>query len=199
MARQFKIMLLVVFFLLGGCVADPQVDAVRNLLVRKLPKHAPLFSLRLLSTPQDKPLQQYFEISREPGGKVALAGTSGVALASALNHYLKYDAGVQINVWWTKQIASLPDDSLPTPTPVNSTSPYTFFNYLNICAFGYSTPFYHWERWQDEIDWMALNGNRDKSVLMLQSESMGTVTSHYRYHNIYIYIYIYCLQLHLEL
>jgi alpha-N-acetylglucosaminidase len=30
--------------------------------------------------------------------------------------------------------------------------------YMNTCTFGYSTAFWSWERWQREIDWMALNG-----------------------------------------
>ena len=156
----------ILFF--GGGLAnlDPQIEAVRGLLMRKLPKHSALFSLKLLPKQQGKPQEQHFQISGETGGKVELAGTSGVALASALNHYLKYDAGVQINVWWTTQTSSILDGPLPTPTPVNSTSPYTFFNYLNICAFGYSTPFYHWERWQEEIDWMALNGNTSGNIVL---------------------------------
>ena len=40
----------------------------------------------------------------------------------------------------------------------SATSPYVFSNYLNVCAFGYSTPWYDWARWEEEIDWMALNG-----------------------------------------
>ena len=51
-----------------------------------------------------------------------------------------------------------PPPVLPAPTPASVTSPYIFQNYLNICAFGYSTPFWHYERWQEEVDWMALNG-----------------------------------------
>lgn len=104
-------------------------------------------------------MQQFTVARGAVPGRVALTGTSGVALASALNHYLKYDAGVQINVWFTSQ-TKLADGGgeLPLPTTVNITSPYRFQNYLNICAFGYSTAWYSWSRWQEEIDWMALNG-----------------------------------------
>ena len=67
---------------------------------------------------------------------------------------------MQINVWFTSQTSCVGGQGtkLPPPTPLNVTSPYTFQNYMNICTFGYSTPFYHWDRWQAEVDWMALNG-----------------------------------------
>lgn len=165
-----------VLLVLAGCVCamlagtgatpvDPQLDAVRGLLQRRLPHQASAFTLELIQ-PQPggaSKLQQRFEISQPVPGQVRLAGTSGVAVASALNHYLKYDCGVQINVWWTEQTGTLTDATataapLPAPTPIAVTSPYTFQNYLNICAFGYSTPFYTWARWEQEIDWMALNG-----------------------------------------
>ena len=140
----------------GG--AEPAaVAAVRGLLRRRLPTHAEKFELRVDAPPTASPLQQSFVVGAgSAAGTVALAGSSGVALAGALNHYLKYDCGAQVNVWFTSQTALPPE--LPAPTPANVTSPYTFQNYLNICAFGYSTPFWHWERWQDEVDWMALNG-----------------------------------------
>ena len=116
-----------------------QAEAVRGLLRRRLPAHADAFELRIVPPPSGSPQAQAFTIA--PGvqpGSVALAGTSGVALASALSHYLKYDAGVQIDVWFTAQTAVLPPagQPLPAPTPANITSPYVFQNYLNICAFG---------------------------------------------------------------
>ena len=131
-----------------------QEDAVRGLLHRRLPAHADAFELRVVAPPT--PQAQAFSVAAgaQPGN-VALTATSGVALASALSHYLKYDAGAQIDVWFTSQTAVLPPagQPLPAPTPTNITSPYTFQNYLNICAFGYSTAWYSWERWQGEIDW----------------------------------------------
>lgn len=142
-----------------------QEEAVRQLLRRRLPAHADDFDLTVTPLPTESTggtdaLTQQFTVSAGAvPGRVALTGTSGVALASALNHYLKYDAGVQINVWFTMQ-TQLADkgSTLPRPTAVNMTSPYKFQNYLNICAFGYSTAWYSWPRWQAEIDWMALNG-----------------------------------------
>ena len=138
-----------------------QEDAVRQLLQRRLPSHADKFALSVQPPPASAPLEQAFSVAAgTAAGTVALTGSSGVALASALNHYLKYDAGIQINVWFTSQTQPAGGSAaeLPPPTPANITSPYVFQNYLNICAFGYSTAWYGWDRWQAEVDWMALNG-----------------------------------------
>ncbi|HEY4197512.1 MAG TPA: alpha-N-acetylglucosaminidase, partial [Mucilaginibacter sp.] len=36
--------------------------------------------------------------------------------------------------------------------------PYTYRYDLNYCTFNYSMSWWQWDRWQREIDWMALNG-----------------------------------------
>ena len=28
----------------------------------------------------------------------------------------------------------------------------------NVCTYGYSMPYWDWERWEKEIDWMAVHG-----------------------------------------
>lgn len=38
------------------------------------------------------------------------------------------------------------------------TTPYEYRYFLNVCTFGYTTPYWDWERWEKEIDWMALRG-----------------------------------------
>lgn len=38
------------------------------------------------------------------------------------------------------------------------TSPYKYHYYLNVVTHGYSTPYWDWQRWQEELDWMALHG-----------------------------------------
>jgi hypothetical protein len=30
--------------------------------------------------------------------------------------------------------------------------------YFNYCTFSYTAAWWHWERWQREIDWMAMHG-----------------------------------------
>lgn len=37
-------------------------------------------------------------------------------------------------------------------------SPFTHHYYFNVCTYGYSMPYWDWDRWEKEIDWMALHG-----------------------------------------
>ena len=69
------------------------VAAVQGLLQRLVPSHASLFQLRLMEPSEchgKTKLCFGYAASATHAGKVALAGTSGVELAMAANHYLKY-------------------------------------------------------------------------------------------------------------
>lgn len=107
-------------------------------------------------------------ISREPtgrpgesfdvearGGKVRLGGAGGVAIGSALRHYLVEACGVHVT--WDSGALRLPEQ-FPDHGPVALTSPWDHRYYLNFCTFAYSTPYWDWERWEKEIDWMAMHG-----------------------------------------
>ncbi|MFD2137425.1 alpha-N-acetylglucosaminidase TIM-barrel domain-containing protein [Novosphingobium resinovorum] len=37
-------------------------------------------------------------------------------------------------------------------------SPFALRAYLNTCTYGYTTPWWGWDRWEQEIDWMAAHG-----------------------------------------
>lgn len=75
------------------------VAAVRGLLSRLIPDHAALFSPRLLTASAcsgDTGLCFGYGAGKT-AGTVELRGTSGVELAMALNHYLKYVANASIS------------------------------------------------------------------------------------------------------
>ncbi|RKY81097.1 alpha-N-acetylglucosaminidase [candidate division KSB1 bacterium] len=51
--------------------------------------------------------------------------------------------------------------NIPENLPLYSTrvqSPYKYHYYFNIVTHGYTTPYWDWERWEKEIDWMAVHG-----------------------------------------
>lgn len=96
-----------------------------------------------------------FEIESR-NGKIVLRGNRPVAVASALNWYLKYFCHCQVS--WNNFEAVLPD-RLPLVTEkVRRESPYWERSYMNYCTFSYTAAFWDWERWEKEIDWMALHG-----------------------------------------
>lgn len=47
---------------------------------------------------------------------------------------------------------------LPDAAPRRIVSPFRNHYYLNVVTYGYTMPYWTWERWEKEIDWMALHG-----------------------------------------
>ena len=128
------------------------LQAARDLIGRVLPDRAKAVTLELIPADGGRDV---FEIEGQ-GGRVTLRGNNGVALASALNWYLKYSCGCHV---------SLKARQLRVPSPLPSVQPkirrvsqdrWRYF--LNYCCFGYSLPWYDWTQWEQLIDWMALNG-----------------------------------------
>ena len=90
-------------------------------------------------------------------GKPCIKGNSQLAVATGINWYLNHYA--HINLTWNNLTTDLSKVELPVPTAeerhvCNTTYRYNF----NTCTFSYSMAFWTWERWQQEIDWMALHG-----------------------------------------
>lgn len=97
----------------------------------------------------------YFALWAEDD-KVVLEGGDGVGVASALNHYLQEWCGCHIS--WCGSNVELPEE-LPLPTErVVKTTPYKYRYCFNYCTFNYTMSWWDKERWQWEIDFMALNG-----------------------------------------
>jgi alpha-N-acetylglucosaminidase len=125
------------------------------LIHRILPAQADRFIIEPLRADQAAAANDAFEISSR-NGKIILQGNNGVAIASALYYYLNEYCHCQIT--WNG--ANLhPPSPLPTiPSPISRTSPYIDRYYLNYCTFNYSLSWWDWDRWEKEIDWMALHG-----------------------------------------
>ena len=88
--------------------------------------------------------------------KLIIRGTSGVAMASAFNYYLKNYCNVHIS--WCGQQVNMPEQLPTVDEKIRIETPYRYRYYLNYCTFGYTMAFWDWERWEKEIDWMALQG-----------------------------------------
>ncbi len=131
----------------GEATATP----VAGILQRWLPDYAERFVLESIPAQEGCDV---FEVE-SAGGQVVLRGSSGVAQASALNWYLKYGCHCQIT--WDSAQLNLPDP-LPAFPRLHKVTPYRYRYYFNYCTFSYTLAFWDWERWEHEIDWMALNG-----------------------------------------
>lgn len=108
------------------------------------------FEIQMQQGPRD-----FFELSRS-GNKVLIKGNTWVNIAVGLNWYLKYYAGIHLS--WNQMSAKLPQQlPLPQKTERHETDLKLRYDF-NYCTFSYSMAFWDWERWQREIDWMALHG-----------------------------------------
>lgn len=101
------------------------------------------------------PAKDYFEIDSKDD-KVLITGNSDLSLATGLNWYLKYVAGIHLS--WNNPSQKLPE-VLPLPQKkIRQATAMKNRYYLNYCTYSYSMAFWDWERWEKEIDWMALHG-----------------------------------------
>ncbi|MBZ2194981.1 alpha-N-acetylglucosaminidase [Occultella gossypii] len=89
------------------------------------------------------------------GGRLRLRGSDPGALASGFYHYAKNHGGAQFT--WDERTLDLPAP-LPDAPPTRRTTELTTRYYLNFVTFSYSAAYWGWERWEREIDWMALHG-----------------------------------------
>ncbi|HEY3933913.1 MAG TPA: alpha-N-acetylglucosaminidase [Gemmatimonadales bacterium] len=134
--------------------ASHRVDlaAARALIDRVVPGRAGDFTVAAIP---DSSGFDVFEVAQD-GRQVALRGSSGVAIASALNWYLQQVAGVNVNL--PVQPLTLPAPLPRVPHAVHVTTRYRLRYFFNYCTFSYSMAWWQWNDWQRMIDWLALKG-----------------------------------------
>ena len=152
--KKYYMHCLIVFLFCVKSVAYAQLNssASQSLLQRIVPKHASQFIIEPLQPDANK---DYFEIESKKN-KIVLRGTSGVAIASALYHYLNEFCHAQIT--WNGENVKLPAVLPDVKNKIQKQTPYEYRYYLNYCTFNYSMSWWDWKRWEKEIDWMALHG-----------------------------------------
>ena len=90
-------------------------------------------------------------------GKPCIKGNNVLSVATGINWYLNHYA--HINLTWNNLTTDLTTALLPVPAGEEKHECNTKYRYdFNTCTFSYSMAFWTWERWQKEIDWMALHG-----------------------------------------
>ena len=99
--------------------------------------------------------KDFFELDQN-GVRVVVRGNTWVNIAVGVNWYLKYYANV--HVAWNNPHPKLPDILPPVTHKERHETDLKLRYDFNYCTFSYSMAFWDWERWQQEIDWMALHG-----------------------------------------
>ncbi|WP_308798084.1 alpha-N-acetylglucosaminidase [Agromyces silvae] len=128
-----------------------EASAVRELLTRHLGARADEVVLEPL--PRLDGVDRYeHEIA---GGRLILRGTDAITLAVAAR-----DAAAELgsgSSWDSPRWLDLParlDDRPPIARATRLRTRY----YLNFVTYGYTAAYWDWDRWEREIDWMALHG-----------------------------------------
>ena len=152
---NIRILITLLFGVTLFCSCQPKQLPVNSLAERVTEGTSKDRILFRMTPEKDDVSKDYFEITAEDG-KVLIVGNSDLSLATGLNWYLKYVAGIHLS--WNNPSQKLPE-VLPLPTgKIRQETAMQNRYYLNYCTYSYSMAFWDWERWEKEIDWMALHG-----------------------------------------
>lgn len=145
--KQFLLILL-------ACLCFPFAqlwsNPVHDLLERIDPEASKKFIIQVKKGSSD-----FFELDQK-GDKVVIRGNNYVNIATGLNWYLKYYAGIHLS--WNGMTAELPESLPKVSTPVRKETNLSLRYDFNYCTYSYTMAFWDWKRWEKEIDWMALHG-----------------------------------------
>lgn len=149
---------------------DKRIIAAYDLIERVTPGYSGQFEIQLIDS--DEGFDVYEIASGE--GKIILRGNNTVSIATAYNQYLKYTCKAHIS--WLGNQLNLPE-SLPMPESfVRNRINGKYRVYMNYCTFSYSAAWWDWERWQRELDYMAMNSiNTPLSVVGLEAVWYNTL------------------------
>ena len=127
-----------------------EVKPVRDLFERVAGKAVSNVHFTLLEDDQT----DWYQIEARDG-QLYVSANALTALSYGTYEYLR-QIGVMSVSWEGNRIA-LPE-SFADYQPERVSSLFKQRAYLNVCAYGYSTPWWGWTRWEQELDWMALHG-----------------------------------------
>lgn len=143
---------LIFFTWIGPLYAADSVTAARGVLERVMGNQAAK-SITLTIMPKDGGGDRY--IYQASGGKLQIKGTSTVAMCRGVYDYLR--AKQLGTVGWAGARVNVPKQWPDAPITTGGT-PFQIRHCYNVVTFGYTTPYWNWTRWQQELDWMAMHG-----------------------------------------
>ncbi|RYY37863.1 MAG: alpha-N-acetylglucosaminidase [Sphingobacteriaceae bacterium] len=127
-------------------------EAAYGLIKRILPDYADKFEIEYIQKENGKDVFQL----ESKNNKILLKGNNGISVASAFNYWLKNYAHCDVS--WNGTNLAIPTPFPMVEKPVHKVTPHDYRHYFNYCTFNYTSSWWNWERWQWEIDFMALNG-----------------------------------------
>ncbi len=105
------------------------------------------------------------------GGKLVVTAPTPVALCRGFHAATKAQKR-GICGWAGNRFA---DGKWEPSAAVKGATPFRYRYYFNVVTYGYTMPYWTWERWSDEIDYMALHGINSPITLVAQEAIMARV------------------------
>eukprot|EP01025_Chloroclados_australasicus_P015613 TRINITY_DN1751_c0_g3_i1.p1 TRINITY_DN1751_c0_g3~~TRINITY_DN1751_c0_g3_i1.p1 ORF type:complete len:793 (-),score=60.66 TRINITY_DN1751_c0_g3_i1:1460-3838(-) len=138
---------------------EQQILAINKLLERlKLPVE--LFQLSVQKIGQFGGFKAYVA-----DGKIHIEGQSGVDIATGIHWFLKYRCNSSYSWPETGGLQLAPDafdekrlNRVSYQKPLIQERTVKYHYYQNVVTSSYSFAYWQWDRWQQELDWMAMNG-----------------------------------------
>ena len=149
-----SLIILIAFPMIFGCKKEtkstPEETTALNVLERTIGKeNASKFTFKFH---ENDTLDSYkIEVKKN---KVIVNGNSPTALTRGAYDYLKNATNSIIS--WSGNHINIPEDLPDYQNKVQT--PFKYRYYLNTVTHGYTTPYWGWNRWEEEIDWMAMHG-----------------------------------------
>lgn len=149
----------------GHAKETPEVAVARGVLERTIGDKADSVNLVFKET---KHLNKSFSY-RADDGKLTIEGNSPVALCRGFYDYLKSnEMGV---VSWSGKRLDI-GNGWKDSAKKTVVAPYQHHYLFNVVSYGYTMPYWDWQRWEQELDWMALHGY-DMPLALVANEAIS--------------------------
>jgi len=152
LAGIILILIITVIVIFKNC-HNAETEAAMGVIERVLPEYSDLFILKIIDK---EGKNDVFEIEAK-NNKIYISGSSGVAICSGFNYYLKHICNATWN-WRCGNNLNIKGELPSSFKKIRKESPYRYRYIFNYCTFSYSMAFWDWEQWERMIDWMAMNG-----------------------------------------
>lgn len=104
---------------------------------------------------ENKEANDYFKLVSVED-KIQIKASNIISATSGIHYYMKHYLNIHIS--WCGNQLDIPKTFPIVEEEITNIIPYKYKYYMNYCTYGYSMAFWDWERWETELDFMALNG-----------------------------------------
>lgn len=147
---------------------NDSLTEARNVIERLMKEEPIPLKLSLKGNPLE---HKEYKLEYKDGG-LSIEGNTGVALCRGFYDFVKSQK-MGINSWSGNRFSL--KKGIQSPIHMQKRAPFLHHYYFNVVTYGYTMPYWDWNRWSKEIDWMALHGIDMPLALVAQEAIMARV------------------------